>query len=75
MLPMTFTARRLRQVHHPERLPRPRDTSVRTRSLSNNNQRNWEMMALSAVGRYHFVTDGRSWNPYLAFGLGGQEAP
>lgn len=41
--------------------------------LSNNNQRNWEMMALSAVGRYHFVTDGRSWNPYLAFGLGGQK--
>jgi OmpA-OmpF porin, OOP family len=40
--------------------------------LSRANTRNWELMALSVVGRYHFITEGRSWNPYVAFGLGSQ---
>ncbi len=30
-------------------------------------------MSLSLVGRYHFISEGRSWNPYLALGLGAQE--
>ncbi|KFN41444.1 OmpA family protein [Arenimonas oryziterrae] len=34
--------------------------------------RNWELMSLSAVGRYHFVNEGRDWNPYIAAGLGAQ---
>ncbi|MBP8081004.1 MAG: OmpA family protein [Arenimonas sp.] len=36
-------------------------------------ERNWELMSLAVVGRYHFISEGRSWNPYLAFGLGAQE--
>ena len=36
-------------------------------------ERNWEMLAVSLVGRYHFISEGRSWNPYLALGLGGQQ--
>jgi len=35
--------------------------------------RNWELMNLSVVGRYHFITEGRSWNPYIAAGIGAQE--
>ena len=34
--------------------------------------RNWEMLSLSVVGRYHFIQEGRDWNPYVAFGLGAQ---
>ena len=36
-------------------------------------ERNWELMSLSLVGRYHFIEAGRSWNPYLALGIGAQE--
>jgi len=36
-------------------------------------ERNWELMSLAIVGRYHFISEGRSWNPYIAFGLGAQE--
>ena len=36
-------------------------------------ERNWEQMSLSIVGRYHFISEGRSWNPYLALGVGAQE--
>ena len=35
-------------------------------------ERNWELANLSVVGRYHFIRDGRDWNPYLAFGIGAQ---
>lgn len=35
-------------------------------------ERNWELMSLALVGRYHFGEPDR-WRPYLAFGLGGQE--
>ncbi|HMB55990.1 MAG TPA: OmpA family protein [Arenimonas sp.] len=40
--------------------------------INRDNNRNWELLALSVVGRYHFITEGRSWNPYIAFGLGSQ---
>ena len=36
-------------------------------------ERNWELMSLSLVGRYHFIEAGRSWNPYIALGIGAQE--
>jgi OOP family OmpA-OmpF porin len=36
-------------------------------------ERNWELMSLSIVGRYHFIDEGRSWNPYIALGIGAQE--
>ncbi|MDZ4323570.1 MAG: outer membrane beta-barrel protein, partial [Pseudomonas sp.] len=35
-------------------------------------ERNWELMSLSLVGRYHFG-DADSWHPYLALGIGAQE--
>jgi OOP family OmpA-OmpF porin len=35
-----------------------------------NSQRNWELTSLSVVGRYHFISEGRTWNPYVAAGLG-----
>lgn len=35
-------------------------------------ERNWELMGLSLVGRYHFG-EADSWRPYLALGVGGQE--
>lgn len=40
--------------------------------LTANPERNWELLSLAAVGRYHFIQDARSWNPYVAFGLGMQ---
>ncbi len=36
-------------------------------------ERNWELMSLSLTGRYHFIEEGRSWNPYIALGIGAQE--
>jgi OOP family OmpA-OmpF porin len=36
-------------------------------------ERNWELMSLSLVGRYHFDMDSHSWHPYVALGLGAQE--
>ncbi len=36
-------------------------------------ERNWELMSLAITGRYHFIEEGRSWNPYLALGIGAQE--
>jgi OOP family OmpA-OmpF porin len=35
-------------------------------------ERNWELMSLSVVGRYHFG-EADQWRPYLALGLGAQE--
>jgi len=32
----------------------------------------WSQYGLSIDGRYHFVQDGRAWNPYLLAGLGYQ---
>jgi OOP family OmpA-OmpF porin len=40
--------------------------------IDGTDNRNWELTSLSIVGRYHFVHDGRRWNPYLAAGLGAQ---
>ena len=37
-----------------------------------NEDRNWELMSLSLVGRYHFG-EVDSWHPYLALGVGAQE--
>ncbi len=36
-------------------------------------ERNWELLNLSLVGRYHFIRDGRDWNPYIAAGIGAQK--
>jgi OmpA-OmpF porin, OOP family len=36
-------------------------------------ERNWELTSLSVVGRYHFISEGRSWNPYVAAGIGATE--
>ena len=36
-------------------------------------ERNWEQLSLELIGRYHFVKEGRDWNPYLALGIGAQE--
>jgi OOP family OmpA-OmpF porin len=36
-------------------------------------ERNWELMSLSIVGRYHFIDEGRQWQPYIALGIGAQE--
>ena len=35
-------------------------------------ERNWELMSLALVGRYHFG-EADSWRPYLALGIGAQE--
>lgn len=40
--------------------------------LTANAERNWELASYSAVARYHFIQEGRDWNPYAAFGLGVQ---
>src|ERR671912_126865 len=37
-----------------------------------NEERNWEMLSLALVGRYHFG-DADRWRPYVALGLGAQE--
>ena len=42
-------------------------------SLDADSNRNWELLNLSLVGRYHFIREGRSWNPYIAAGIGAQE--
>jgi OOP family OmpA-OmpF porin len=42
-------------------------------SANTSETRNWELMGLQLVGRYHFIQDGRSWNPYIAAGIGAQE--
>jgi OOP family OmpA-OmpF porin len=36
-------------------------------------ERNWELMSLSIVGRYHFTSEARNWAPYIALGIGAQE--
>lgn len=36
-------------------------------------ERNWELMSLSLVGRYHFLREGRDWHPYVLAGIGAQE--
>jgi OOP family OmpA-OmpF porin len=36
-------------------------------------ERNWELMSLSLVGRYHFMMEDHSWHPYIALGVGAQE--
>ena len=36
-------------------------------------ERNWELLSLSLVGRYHFMTDNEQWHPYIALGIGAQE--
>jgi len=36
-------------------------------------ERNWELMSLSVVGRYHFTSESRNWAPYIALGIGAQE--
>ena len=36
-------------------------------------ERNWELLSLSIVGRYHFTSENRSWHPYVALGIGAQE--
>ena len=36
------------------------------------NDRNWELASVAVVGRYHFIKEGRSWNPYVSFGVGSQ---
>ena len=36
-------------------------------------ERNWELLSLSIVGRYHFNMEGRDWHPYIALGIGAQE--
>jgi len=38
-----------------------------------NPERNWQLLSLSIVGRYHFYKEGRDWNPYIAAGLGAQK--
>jgi OOP family OmpA-OmpF porin len=40
---------------------------------SSGDQRNWELMSLMLIGRYHFIEEGRSWNPYISAGIGAQE--
>jgi hypothetical protein len=36
-------------------------------------ERNWELLSLSVVGRFHFMTDNEVWHPYVALGIGAQE--
>jgi OOP family OmpA-OmpF porin len=31
-----------------------------------------DVETIELIGRYHFVSDGRTWNPYIAFGLGSE---
>ena len=40
---------------------------------SGDSERNWELTSLSLVGRYHFIQEGRDWNPYVAAGIGATE--
>ena len=39
----------------------------------NAEERNWELMSLSLIGRYHFLREGRDWHPYVSLGIGAQE--
>ena len=36
-------------------------------------ERNWELLSLSIVGRYHFINESRNWHPYVLLGIGAQE--
>jgi len=36
-------------------------------------ERNWELMSLSIVGRYHWTSESRNWAPYVALGIGATE--
>ncbi|QDH69518.1 OmpA family protein [Marilutibacter alkalisoli] len=39
-----------------------------------NRNLNWSQYGISFDARYHFVRDGRNWNPYVLMGLGYQRA-
>ncbi|MGN7724490.1 OmpA family protein [Luteimonas sp. 22616] len=39
-----------------------------------NDDLNWSQYGISFDARYHFIAEGRSWNPYLLAGLGYQRA-
>jgi len=43
-------------------------------NMDANQDLNWSQYGASLDLRRHFVTEGRSWNPYLLFGLGYQRA-
>ena len=43
-------------------------------NMDANQNLNWSQYGASLDLRRHFVTEGRSWNPYLLFGLGYQRA-
>ena len=38
-----------------------------------NQDLNWGQYGISFDARYHFISEGRNWNPYLVMGLGWQE--
>jgi len=39
-----------------------------------NNDLNWSQYGISVDFRYHFISEGRGWNPYLLFGVGYQRS-
>ena len=41
-------------------------------NFENNQDLNWSQYGASLDARYHFITEGRSWNPYVLMGLGYQ---
>lgn len=43
-------------------------------SLNKNPDLNWSQYGISADLRRHFISEGRSWNPYVLAGLGYQQA-
>lgn len=47
-------------------------TSMDEENNPNNEDLNWDLQSLQVVGRYYFVQEGHTWNPYLALGLGVQ---
>src|SRR3546814_13300752 len=43
-------------------------------NFSDNEDLNYSQYGISFDARYHFIAEGRSWNPYLLAGLGYQRA-
>ncbi|MFC3661450.1 porin family protein, partial [Luteimonas notoginsengisoli] len=43
-------------------------------NMEANDDLNWSQYGISFDARYHFINEGRSWNPYLLAGLGYQRS-
>ncbi|WP_312326383.1 outer membrane beta-barrel protein [Stenotrophomonas sp.] len=50
------------------------DLNYQNPNFDANQDLNWSQYGASVDARYHFIQDGRGWNPYLLMGLGYQKS-